>query len=354
MKILVIIPYLTGGGAERIAAQLASEWAKRHDVKIAVYDDSTRHYDCGEASVIALKCPGSGHIVSKVLYFGLGIVKLALLFRRYKPDRIISFLEVCNYPAIIAAIVTGNLSRLTVSVHTNPARIRVLFRLALPVFYRFPARVVAVSEGVSSKLEKFLVPRHKIEVIVNPAPQKQHNSLRQEICPSFPFILAVGRLTPAKQFDDLLYCFRNIDRPNLRLVIAGDGPERARLQALADRLGIADQVLWPGRVDDVDSLYRTAICSVLCSRWEGWPIVIVEAMVNGCPVVAYDCEYGPAEIIEHGKSGFLVPQGDVTQLTLAVKQVLGDHTLRMLLTDGGKKRSSKFDIAPIAEKWIAR
>ena len=99
----------------------------------------------------------------------------------------------------------------------------------------------------------------------------------------------------------------------------GEGPERARLIGMALELGIEEYVHLPGFVTDVDTWYRHAECFVLSSRHEGWPMVLMEAMANGCPVVSFDCDYGPSEILEDGANGLLVPEGDVEGLAAAMR-----------------------------------
>ena len=351
MNILLIIPCLKGGGSERVASLLAQEWNKHHDVTIVVFDDSIRHYDSGEVPVVNLNVPPPDIRFLRGYRAAIRAAKLLRFISRHSPDKIVSFLEVCNYPAILAAAMTGYLDRLTVSVRSNPARFPLSRRLALPVFYQFPDRIVAVSHGVGRKLIQFGVPSAKITTILNPSRSPRETSGNYISLPS-PFILAVGRIVPQKGFDRLLRAFSGVCHSNLHLAIAGEGPDLRKLQRLACSLGISDRVHWLGWVADVDSLYRAAACFVLSSRWEGWANVLPEAMASGCPVVAYNCDYGSSEIVEHGKSGLLVPEGDIDGLGFAIDRVLSDSGLRDKLSDGGKSRAAMFDMEKIADRWL--
>jgi glycosyltransferase involved in cell wall biosynthesis len=111
-------------------------------------------------------------------------------------------------------------------------------------------------------------------------------------------------------------------RRTARLLIGGDGPERAALLRLARRLGVADDVDLPGFFDNPFACMAHAAAFVLSSAWEGLPSVLVEAMACGCPVVSTDCPSGPAEILEHGRYGPLVAVGDHAALAEAIAKVL--------------------------------
>jgi glycosyltransferase involved in cell wall biosynthesis len=127
-------------------------------------------------------------------------------------------------------------------------------------------------------------------------------------------ILAVGRLDPVKGFDMLLDAMGRIEDTDCHLHIIGDGGERGALERRAVGLGIADRVTFHGFKKNPYPYMRAADLFVLSSRYEGFPNVVMEALALGCPVVAFDCPGGTAELIEHGSNGFLVPAGDVGAL----------------------------------------
>jgi glycosyltransferase involved in cell wall biosynthesis len=138
-----------------------------------------------------------------------------------------------------------------------------------------------------------------------------------------PVILGVGRLTAQKDFVNLLRAFAIVkqSRPS-RLVILGDGPERAALGDLIDRLDLVSDVDMPGFDANPYSYMSRAAVFVLSSAWEGLPTVLIEAMACGTPVVATDCRSGPAEILVGGRFGELVPVGDAAALAAAILRTL--------------------------------
>ncbi len=352
-----MIPTLQSGGAERVVSLLSREWAKSHEVTIALFDASGMAYDYGGRIVEILEpawpVPFNFFHLRGAYNICMRMARLARLIRRERPDRVISFMEYANVPAVIASALTGRLSRLTISVHAKPAYVLPFFRdrLQALLLYRLPGRVVAVSEGVRRELASTCrLPPERISFVPNPVVMKN----ARETAPPLPerYVLGVGRLAPEKSFERLLRAFHRLDRPALHLAILGEGPERANLLRLARELGLESRLHLPGHVADVETWYRHAACFVLSSHCEGWGNVLMEALVNGCPVVSFDCDYGPSEILEDGKYGLLAPEGDVGALAEAMARVLDDDALRRDLVAGGPERAQAFSPEKIAPRWL--
>ncbi len=357
MKILVVSPNLHGGGAERTVSLLSQEWAKSHEVTIALFDASGMAYDYGGRIVEILEpawpVPFNFFHLRGAYNICMRMARLARLIRRERPDRIISAWEYTNVSAIIASALTGHLSHLIISMHIKPAYALPFFRdrLQALLFYRLPGRVIAVSEGVRRELASTCrLPPERISFVPNPVVMKN----ARETAPPLPkrYMLGVGRLAPQKGFELLLRAFHRLDRPALHLAILGEGPERANLLRLARELGLESRLHLPGHVADVETWYRHAACFVLSSRWEGWGNVLMEALANGCPAVSFDCDYGPSEILEGGKYGLLAPEGDVGALAEAMARVLDDDALRRNLAAKGPERARAFSPETIAPRWL--
>lgn len=167
-------------------------------------------------------------------------------------------------------------------------------------------------------------------------------------------ILSVGRLSEQKCFDDLLAAFANVlpARPDARLVIAGEGPERDRLEQLFSSLGLKDRARLLGNVENPHLLYRAADLFVLPSRYEGFPFAMLEAMAAGLPVVA--TRFGGAdEIVEDGREGLLVPTGDVAGLAGAIEAVLGDRGRMASMAASARIKAQRFSKAGMIEQTLA-
>jgi len=138
-----------------------------------------------------------------------------------------------------------------------------------------------------------------------------------------PVILGVGRHYPQKGFDTLLRAFARVRQETpARLVILGEGPERPNLERLASELGVAADVDMPGFDPNPFRYMKRAGVFVLSSRYEGLPNVLIQAMACGCPVVSTDCPNGPAEILDGGRYGALVPVDDVEAMARAIVRAL--------------------------------
>ena len=192
--------------------------------------------------------------------------------------------------------------------------------------------VVAVSEGVADDLVRRAgMPRRRVEVIYNPVITPQLGLLAAEppTHPWFrenrPIVLAIGRLTAQKNFPLLIDAFALIGRDSdARLVILGEGPDRAMLEAKIRQHGLETRVAMPGFVDNPYSYLARARLLALSSDFEGLPTVLIEGLALGTAVVATDCPSGPREILRDGALGELVPVGDVRALAAAIARTLAN------------------------------
>jgi glycosyltransferase involved in cell wall biosynthesis len=191
--------------------------------------------------------------------------------------------------------------------------------------------VVAVSHGLAADLrDNFGVDPARLHAIYNPAFRASFlEAARAEVEHPWvtnkerPLVVAAGRLHFVKGFDDLLEAFAKLrGRLDARLLILGEGKERARLEAQVRRLELDDAVQLPGRVGSIAPWIARADLFVLSSRREGLPAVLVEALALGKAIVATACPSGPDEILEHGRWGRLVPVGDVAALSDAMRDAL--------------------------------
>jgi glycosyltransferase involved in cell wall biosynthesis len=191
-------------------------------------------------------------------------------------------------------------------------------------------QVVMLSSGMKCDyIRLFSLTDKRLKVIGNPIIEsgfrksieaKTHSWLENKI---FPVIMGVGNLSRIKGFDVLLRAFALISREiDCRLLLVGDGPERKRLLALAEELGVSDVVNLMGFHPQPMELMKKADLFVLSSRSEGFGNVLVEAIGSGCPVISTRCGGGALEIMEHGRLGPLVDVDDVKGLAASIREVL--------------------------------
>jgi len=214
------------------------------------------------------------------------------------------------------------------------------------LYRRLLRRAAAISPAVAKRLHEAGVPAGRVRVIwsaVDPAalaPSAPREALRRRWArgadPDLPWVLVSANLVRRKGVDVLLRAFAELS-PRAHLWIAGDGPERPALKALAGSLGIAERTAFLGRRDDVPDLLEACDVFALPSRLEGLGVAALEAMARSRPVVASRVG-GLAEVVVHEETGILVPPDDPTALARALARLADDPALRRRLGEAGARR----------------
>ena len=168
-------------------------------------------------------------------------------------------------------------------------------------------------------------------------------------------VAAAGSLSRRKGFDRLLEAWARVApaHPGWRLRIFGEGPDEAELDALIDRLGVRRSAALRGHSPHLLEELQRASVFAITSRKEGFPMVIVEAMALGLPVVAYDFHTGPSDIITDGADGFLVPEGRTRLLAAALDGLMGDAGRRHRFGEAALETADRYRIDVIGARWNA-
>lgn len=166
-------------------------------------------------------------------------------------------------------------------------------------------------------------------------------------------IITVGRLVYQKNHKSLINAWKIVDQkhPDWQLEIWGDGALKNELSKLINTLGLNNKVLLMGYTNDVISQMQKASGYVLFSLFEGMPLVLIEAMSCGLPIVSYTCRCGPKDLIEHGKNGFLCEVNDEKKLAEYICSIIADEKLRIKMGQASKQKSEEFSIEKIASQW---
>jgi glycosyltransferase involved in cell wall biosynthesis len=293
----------------------------------------------------------------------LGAIAFTRYLRREQPRAVLSTLIGPNAIAVTAArllpasrrprVVVREANTLSVALGFRSRGDRLVAGAVARAAYPLADAIVTVSEGARQDLAAFLrIDEARVIAIPNPSPSAALTERAEEPLahPWFaaertvPVVVAAGRLVPKKGFDVLLDAVARVrETRELRLVIMGEGPERAVLERDIERRGLRGSVELAGFVDNPFARLARADVFVLSSFAEGMPNVLIEAMACGCPVIATDCPSGPREILRGGRDGPLVPPGDARALAAAITAVLANPPDRHVL----RARAREFD-APSA------
>lgn len=358
--IALLLPSLAGGGAERMTLNLArglSERGRRVDLILGQADgpyrdlvpDGVRSVDLGRRQMLATLGP------------------LIAYLRRERPCGLIAAMNHASIVALWAArlagtgtpVFAGVRSHLSVEARRSPLLGDRLMPMLARRFFPWARAVIAVSEGVAADLrDRIGLDPALICVIDNPVVTPELPALAAEMPthpwladPDQPVILGAGRLTLQKDFPTLIRAFAQVRavRP-ARLVIIGEGPERASLENLSQALGVAEAVSLPGFQPNPFAWMAAADLFVLSSAWEGLPGVLIQAMACGTPVVSTDCPSGPREILcaTAAALGPLVPVGDSTGLSAAILKNLVKPTPAESL----QRRAADFSMHSVARQYL--
>jgi glycosyltransferase involved in cell wall biosynthesis len=355
-KISLFIPTLEGAGAEKIVLTLANSFvSKGYHVDLIVIKFKGAFCEQVDSSinVINLNC-------KRVIF---SLFPLINYLNLNKPDILLASLTHINIVSIIAGLFSRVKTKVIVIEHSLKTKLFKNLNLKnrmvdLFMLFTYPKayRVVAVSKEVAKNISvRSGIELSKIDIINNPIYSnsiilKSKENLNH---PWFlenqpPVILSVGRLTEEKNFSLLIRAFANVrNKYNVRLLILGEGKLREQLTALASKLGVEKDFCMPGFVENPYAYMSRASLFVMSSDYEGFGNVLVEAMACGTPIISTNCPGGPAEILENGLWGELVPVGDLKTLTSSII-----NTFNKKNHLNNSKRVNDFDIDMKIQEYV--
>jgi glycosyltransferase involved in cell wall biosynthesis len=331
ISIAISMQDLSGGGVERQTLTLAAELQERGVAVVLLVNEARGELrDAVPASLrlVDLQCRRTIRAIPHIARF----------LRRERPDVLLANLNHNNIAAVLGNLLAGMPSKVVICQHSvlSPDYLRtkgwshrvtpMIYRMISPGF----ARAVAVSTGVAQEFRTIAhIPQRKIAVIHNPVigPDFEAKSQQTVTHPwlddrSRPVFVTAGRLVPIKDHETLLRALALYRREHDgRLLILGSGPLREILGALAKELRLEDAVDFLGYQENPLPYFRRADAFVLSSYAEGFGNVLVEAMGCGTPVIATNCEHGPAEILDDGRYGVLVETRNARALADAMARI---------------------------------
>ncbi|SUA60541.1 Mannosylfructose-phosphate synthase [Oligella urethralis] len=359
MHITLLIPSLVGGGAEKVAIYLANEFIRSGnsvDIVTLRLDHTTK---LKLNSRIKIKC-------LKAKKMSLAVFEFSKFLKKKNTDIVLSFMTDSNIVAAISIMFLKRKPKLFLTKHSTytksenffPKWLQLLAPYIVPVLYKRANKVICVTEGVAKDFQlRFNFPAESLEVIYNPLMAKEIlDKSQKELEPQAilektigkKIILAIGRLVPAKNFSLLINAFKELNaKQSSHLVILGEGYLRKELTEQIHNLGLNDNVDMPGFIDNPYPWFKVADLFVLSSDYEGFGLVLAEALICGVPILSTNCEHGPSEILDNGKLGMLVPCGDMKSLVTGMISQLHNP-----LDVDATEKIREFDPKSIAGRYL--
>ncbi len=362
MRITFVISTVSvAGGAQRVLAYMANYWAEKGwKVTVLTYNDGSKP-PFYEIHPMVRRVPmNTGSPYSGIVKALVRNLARALRLRKEIvkscPSSVISMGDIDGIRTILATL--GLKIPVVVSEHLEPSRLRSIkngwiWNALRWLLYPLADSIVVLTEAGKDYFGERV--RKRMAVIPNAVPEIRLSHNADEPLPDFSAtgcIVTAGRLVPQKRIDLLLKAYTAVaGRVDANLIIAGDGPLRKDLETLRDDLGLGSRALFTGTLRNPWAILKDAKIFVLSSEFEGFPMVLLEAMACGLPVVSFDCPTGPREIVRHGIDGVLVPPLDVMALSETIELLMNDERRRQLMAEHASEVKDRFSLSAIMGLW---
>ena len=353
-RIALLIHALNGGGAERLMSQLAGRWAGTYDVHLVTWANvQSDQYPLPPAVQrygLDLQVPSKGPL-SGFWANRNRLLKLRKQLRLIAPDLVLSFSDQMNIVALEAARPLG--VPVWIAEHSDPAKqtLSRLWEAWRSRTYPTCTGCVALTPGIAEFMQRW-VPADRLRVIPPAIDPPDVRSSAPAVASSGRHFLYVGRLSREKGVDLVLEAWRQVQPqlPAWRLLIAGDGEELASLRRQAQGLAAVEFLGW---AHDPWPLYRAADCFVLPSRYEGFPVALLEAMSQGKATIATSCSSAVDGLAKENQAILTVPTESPEALADAMLRITQNDALRRLLGANAQAIAADYAWSKIGPQWDA-
>ncbi len=348
----LVIPSLQAGGMERVMSELANYFAEKKSIKVylILYGKNREVFFTvrKEVKIHTPKFTFTDYSRTTSTFKTLLFVRKTV--KKINPDTILSFGEYWNSLVLLALY--GLNYPIYLSDRCQPNKSLGKFHNFLRKWLYLKASGIVAQTSKAKEVYEQQNLNKNIKVIGNPIYQISSNGKPQE---KENIILSVGRLIKTKHHDRLIKIFNKISPRGWRLVIVGgDALKQSgmkKLKELVKELNMEDEIELTGTVSNIESYYNRSKIFAFTSSSEGFPNVIGEAMSVGLPVISYDCIAGPADMVDDGENGFLIPLFKDKSYSEKLKKLMADDNLRSKMGARAKKKVQEFSIGRIGEEY---
>ncbi|MDC7221303.1 MAG: glycosyltransferase [Spirochaetales bacterium] len=337
MKILIIIPSMTSGGAEHVVADMTARWCKSHEIHLLTFSNKNKDFYKVSPLVVRYDMEGRKRKIWNLKAQFSIIKKIKSVTKNIQPDIVISFIHKANIYSSFALWGSHIPLVLSESSLINRSDVPVHISLLRKLLYPRAFKLVVLSESIKRELLMTIPKVYETDVVAIPNPidvsEKKDqveplNEFTGQNLDGKKIIISVGRLIPLKSFDHLIKAIKEVKSKGsgFHLVIIGEGEERANLESIIQREDLLECVSLPGRTNSVLSYLEQADFSISTSQLEGFGMAVIESLAVGTPVLAYDAP-GVRDLIKHGYNGELVPYGDIHLLSERIIRWLEDEDI---------------------------
>lgn len=349
MRIAFFINALyNSGGTERVSTVIANELAK--DVSNQVFMISRLKSDpffdlSPNVKYLYLSSKMESHYLNYFKY----VIKIAGIIKKYKIDKWIDVCSAMSLMSIPAKMLVKfdiyTWEHFNLTVEWNP----ITNKLARYLSCRFARKVIVLTNTDKQLFEEkynasnvVCIPNPITTAICNPVDVVNNRT-----------VISIGRFTSQKGFDMLLKIWDKTESRNKgwKLLIVGDGEERASLEKQIEKANIKDSVELAFPTKNIEEIYQKAALFVMSSRFEGLPLVLLEAIAQGLPIISFDCETGPRDVIENERNGYLINCFDLNLFANRIDLLCRDTKKREMFSKNSIRKSVIFDINEILKMW---
>lgn len=350
MKIHFIVADITfRGGIERVTINLANELIKENDITIVSYFKTNKkvNYEFDEKIEIKYlsneKYIGEPGSLKRLFKFLRKIYIVTKYFKKESTDIIVAQ----GMPVALMLFFLNFMNKkIIVCEHVHYFYYGKIMRFIRNILYKSYFKLIVLTEKDKKYFQENL---KNVDCIPNfiPSISNKTSELNNKV------LISIGRLEEQKGYDILVdICSKFLSKyPEWKLKIFGEGNLKEKLQSQIEEFNLQNQILLMGTTDKIEEEYLKSDIYIMSSRFEGFPMVLLEAASYNLPIISFDCPSGPSDIIENGVNGFLIKNFDEKEMQEKIEILMKNENLRKEMSKNNKEKIEQFSKNTILKKW---